>query len=66
MVLLFFIKTLSIPLVLRQLLITLYYRYCSSALLVLIFDYNRLLSTIFYFYTFILYMPLIQNLINLF
>ena len=66
MVLLFFIKILSIPLVLWWLLITLYYRYYSLALLILTFNCNRLLGIIFYFYAFILYMLLIQSLINLF
>ena len=47
MVLLFFVKILFISLLLWQLLITLYYRCYSLALLVLIFNYNRLLGTIY-------------------
>ena len=57
---------LSIPLVLQQLLITLYYRCYSSALLISTFDYNRLLSIISYLYAFIPCMLLMQSLTNLF
>ena len=64
MVLLFPIKILFILLVLQQLLITLYYKYYSLALLVLTFNCNKLLSTISYFYTFILYILLMQSLTN--
>ena len=55
---------LSIFLVLRQLLITLYYKYHNSALLVLISNYNRLLSTIFRLRISILYILLMRSLIN--
>ena len=53
------IKMFSISLILRQLLTTLYYKYCSLALLILTFGHNGLLDTISYFYTFILYILLI-------
>ena len=65
MVLLFPIKTLSIPLILRQLLITPYRRYHSSALLVLTFNCSRLLGAISHLRAFILCILLIQSLTNL-
>ena len=65
MVLLFFVKMLSIPLMLWQLLITLCYIYYSLALMVSSCDYSIQLGAILYLYTSAVNMLLLQNLMHL-
>ena len=64
MVLLFFIRIFTIPLMLQQLLTTPYCICCSSALVVLFSGYNMQLGAIFHLYISVVNILLLQNLIR--